>query len=188
MKIILTTANSRQSVVIEGSSTELQPIVQSLLQVAKSPSDIQKDDILPVLTPVAAKKIPANILSSNDSFDTDLAKQFVNSIFVYKPTTTTLHGRGRYIADMLASGKSFTRFYLVNRSKATPQCLRNVVNKMRKAGAVFHIDQEEETIRLVSVPNKKYAKAHRSNKGKQNRKPKSSNNIAIAALSGRRHK
>lgn len=142
MKITINPANTNLSIQVEGTQEELAALINVLTQKALSPSSV---NVAPV-----QRTIPAELPVQ----PVPLAKEFLDSIFTYTASKDSIHGRGRYIADLLATGNTYTYKVLLDRSQASRHTLRSTIMRMEDAGAIFIT--ANETIRLQSVPNKKY--------------------------------
>jgi hypothetical protein len=139
MKITIVPANSPVTIQVEGTHQELTVLVSLLTQMSSTPSSASG---VPATIP---NKVTTNIYK---------AKDFVASIFSYASSTESVHGRGRYIAELLTTGNVYTYDYLLSRSKASRHTLRSTLLRMQDAGAIF--TTTPTTIKLESVPDKKY--------------------------------
>lgn len=183
MKITIVPANTRNSVVIEGSDYELRSIVQMLLGVSTPTT------ILPTTTP---KPVQTTQVSSETPVLHN-ATDFVSSLYVYKADTTKDNGRGRWIAERLATGKRFSIMELATKSEGTRMTVTNVIQKMSKAGAQFIV--QDGFVQLIHIPNKTYKPARRSdykayaaNQTRKKATKTKSKDKVLTALSGRKIK
>ena len=177
MKIIINPANNHNGIVIEGNPEELQPLINLLLTSSISvPSAIRTITSKAVLPDQPMS--PAGIPNAN---------AFVASLYVYQGDPTKDNGRGRFIADLLALGKTYTFYELSKKATGTIQGVHKVINRMKDAGAEFSIDGD--SIRLISVPNKKYTPARRSDLARPKRLNRAvKNDKILATLSGKKIK
>ena len=179
MKIVINPANTHNGIVIEGTVAELESVITLLLNSATPlPSTIKSISSVTA----ASKQVlsPAGVPN---------AKELISSIYVYNPNPKTKHGRGRYVAELLASGATCSILQLAKDAKAQPKAVNTAIRRMQDAGAEFIINGDSVT--LVSVPNKNYTRARRSNFGKPN--PKSvrtinKNSAVLASISGKKIK
>lgn len=151
MRLIISPAGTAQSFILEGTIDEVEAIVYKLLNnvsFTTAQADIEE-------TP--AVNIPT---SSGNNFH--LKNQFLNSIFVYPETNQNNSGRGRYIASLLFDGRSHTVSELIEASNATSSyTVMNAIQRMRNAGAEISISPDsDQSIRLISIQNRRYVKLH----------------------------
>lgn len=177
MKITINPANTHNGIVIEGTFAELESVVTLLLNSATPlPSAIKT---------IASKPVLRNQIMTPAGVPN--AHAFVSSLYVYQADPTKDNGRGRFIADLLALGNTYTFTELSKKATGTIQGVHKVLNRMKDAGAEFSINGEN--IRLISVPNKKYTPARRSDlaRPKRSNRPVKNDKI-LATLSGKKIK
>ena len=178
MKIIINPANNHNGIVIEGNPEELQPLINLLLNTS-------------VALPSVSKTIPSTNTISNQVLSpagVPNAMQLIASIYVYKANKNNTTGRGRYIAELIASGKKFTIDELAGKANSTYDNVKRVVKNMTQAGAVF--SNKGNSIMLVSVPDKKYPRARRSDLKSIERYDSNTqrNALILSTLSGKKIK
>jgi len=163
MNITLNIPNTSTKITIEGTQAELQSIVAMLLQIAQPIS---------LSTPaVTSKKAPTPSVPSAIEGEVYNARAFIASLYVYKPSLYSPHGRPRYAAEMLVDGKPHSIAQITKASKASYDSVMKMIKRLRSAGAVITVDDRSRnavnhTYTLVSVPSKKYRVRQRSNAGK----------------------
>ena len=155
MKIIITPANSTNTVVIEGTTAELENVVNLLLSSSTPLPSARKAISQPVKTETVK---PVQQVSADSSLTN--AQAFVSSLYVYKPNRNSVAGRGRYIAELLALGKTYTYNELIANSYSNLAGVKKVIKKMSDAGAEFIVN--DDSVLLIRVPNKKYKPARRA--------------------------
>jgi hypothetical protein len=179
MKIVINPANTHNGIVIEGTVAELEPVITLLLNSATPLPSVAKS--ISSLT-AASKQVVSSTTVPN-------AMEFISSIYVYNPNPNSMHGRGRYIAELIASGATCSINQVAKKAKAQPKAVTNAIKRMQKAGAEFVINGDN--VLLIRVPNKKYAPARRSDFGKPNRKRShnlKNNSAVLASISGKKIK
>lgn len=178
MKITINPANTHNGIVIEGTFAELESVVTLLLNSSVPLSSV-------------TKAIPSTNTTSNQVLSpagVPNAMNLIASIYVYRANKNNTTGRGRYIAELIASGKKFTIDELAGKANSTRDNVNRVVKNMIQAGAVFA--NNGNSIMLVSVPDKKYPRARRSDLKSIERYDSNTqrNALILSTLSGKKIK
>jgi len=180
MKMSFSPAGTKDSIVIEGTASELEVLIFKILNSNSFQMTLQ-----PATTSPAAETSP----TVENNFH--LMDQFLNSLYVYSSTPDNTSGRSRYIAEQLFDGKlhSVSSLVAISNSSSDDTVYRTI-RKLREAGASISISGDADPmVQLHSILNKRYIRLHRQpqkpvlSQSKTKVKKSSTSNSVISALS-----